>query len=121
MTGEKTGSHLLHQTVELAGRRLIEARLLHEPGTPDRVEQPQDAEAVRVGRVLGHLERHLDVALRAEVVELVGPHLCDDLEAVGRVGQVAVVQEELERVQKGTRRAGSEGTRGRAGGKRRQL
>ena len=36
-----------------------------------------------------------DVALRGEVVDLVGLHLLHDADQVGGVGQVAVVQEQL--------------------------
>ena len=42
----------------------------------------------------GCLEAHRHVALRAQVVDLVGLHLLDDADQVGRVGQVAVVQVE---------------------------
>mmetsp|Transcript_10309 Transcript_10309/g.32597 ORF Transcript_10309/g.32597 Transcript_10309/m.32597 type:complete len:337 (-) Transcript_10309:231-1241(-) len=90
--------HLLHEAVELRGGRLVEARLPGEARRADRVEQPQRAETVCVSRVLRHLERYLDVRLGTEVVQLVGPHGGDNLEAVGRVGQVTVVQVQHARV-----------------------
>ena len=90
--------HLLHEPIELRRRRLVESRLVDEAGGANGVEEAQHADAVGVGRVLRHLERHLHVRLRAQVVELVRPHLRDDLEAVGRVGEVAVVEDELARV-----------------------
>jgi len=54
----------------------------------------QRAERVGVGGVLGLLERHGDVALRREVVDLVGLHLLDDAHEAGGISHVAVVQDE---------------------------
>ena len=42
----------------------------------------------------GLLERHRDVALRGEVVDLVGLHLLDDADQAARIGHVAVMQDE---------------------------
>ena len=81
--------------VELGRRRLVEAHDLLEPARPDRVEQAQRAECIDVARVLGHLERDLDVRLRAQVVHLRRAHGRDDVHEVRRVRQVAVVQLEL--------------------------
>ena len=63
------------------------------PLSADPFEKAQGAESGRLGRELGNVEADLDVALRAEVVDLVGFHLAK--EAVDRrgVGQVAVVEE----------------------------
>ncbi len=52
------------------------------------------AQRVRVGGVLGLLEAHRDVALRGEVVDLVGLDLLDDALQARGVGHVAVVQDE---------------------------
>lgn len=57
-------------SVQLRGRGLVEADVLLEPGRPDGVEQSERAETVNVSGVLGHLERHLDVRLSSEVVDL---------------------------------------------------
>jgi hypothetical protein len=46
-------------------------------------------------RVFGHFERDLDVALRAEVVDLGGLDLGDDVDEVSAVGEIAVVEMEL--------------------------
>ena len=54
----------------------------------------QRAQRVGVGRVLGLLEGHRDVALRRQVVDLVGLHLLDDAHQAAGVGHVAVVQDE---------------------------
>ena len=49
-------------------------------------------------QVADPLAPHLDVRLGAEVVQLVRAHFRDDLEAIGGVGQVTIVQEEFARV-----------------------
>jgi hypothetical protein len=57
-------------------------------------EQAQRAERVGVRGVLGDLEADLDVALRRQIVDLVGPGLLDQADQVGGVGQIAVMQKE---------------------------
>ena len=66
---------LVHQAVELRGGRLVEFRVFLETGDAHGLEHVEDAQAVDVARVLGHLERDLDVALRGQVVHLVGAGL----------------------------------------------
>ncbi len=83
---------LLHQTVQLAGAGLVEARLLRQAQDADGLQQAQRADAVGIGRVLGLLEAHRHVAHRAQVVDLVGLHLLHDADEVGAVGEVTVVQ-----------------------------
>jgi hypothetical protein len=82
----------LHQAVQLAGAGLVEARLLLQAQRADGLQQPQRADAVGVGGVLGLLEAHRHVAHRAQVVDLVGLHLLHDAHQVGAVRQVTVVQ-----------------------------
>ena len=86
---------LLHQAVQLGRRRLVEARLLLEPQDADRLKEAQRADAVGVGRVLGLLEADRHMALRREVVDLVGLHLLHDAREVRRIRQVTVVQDEV--------------------------
>ncbi len=74
----------------LRRRRLVEPRL-HARGA-DRLQQPGGAKAGRLPGVLGDLERHLHVALGAQVVDLVGGDGPDQIDQRHRVGQVAVVQ-----------------------------
>ena len=64
------------------------------PEDADRLEQAQRAERVGVGGVFRRLEADLHMALGGEIVDLVGLRLLHDADQVGRVGQVAVVQEE---------------------------
>jgi hypothetical protein len=59
-----------------------------------RLEQAQRPQRVGIRSVLGGLEADLHVALRRQVVDLVGLRLLDQADQVGGVGQVAVVQEE---------------------------
>ena len=60
----------------------------------DRLEQPQRAERVGIGRVFRRLEAHLHVALRREIVDLGRLDLAQQPEQVGRIRHVAVVQEQ---------------------------
>mmetsp|Transcript_73672 Transcript_73672/g.146502 ORF Transcript_73672/g.146502 Transcript_73672/m.146502 type:complete len:324 (-) Transcript_73672:367-1338(-) len=90
--------HLLHETIELGGGGLVEARLANEAGRADRVEQPQHAHPISVGCVLGHFKRDLHVRLCPKVVELVGAHLGDDIKAVSRVGEVTIVKNQPPRI-----------------------
>jgi hypothetical protein len=84
----------LHQAVEFGGAGLVEAGLLFQAEDADGFEHAQGADAVGVGGVFGLFEADGDVALRGEVVDFVGLHLLDDADQAGRVGQVAVVQDE---------------------------
>ena len=85
---------LLHLAVELGRRCLIEAHALLQAEDADRLQQPERAERVGVGRIFRRLETDLDVALRREIVDLVGLRLLHQADQVGRIGHVAVVQEE---------------------------
>ena len=70
------------------------ASCFSSPEDADRLEQAQRAERVGIRGVFGFLERHRDVALRRQVVDLVRLHLLDDPDQAGRIGQVAVMQDE---------------------------
>ena len=82
--------------IELGGGSLIEARSLVEAENAHGLEQPQSAERVGVGGVLGCFEADLDVALGREVIDLGRLHFLDDADQVCRVRHVAVVQAELD-------------------------
>ena len=62
----------------------------------DRLKQPQRAERVGIGGIFRRLETHLHMALRREIVDLVGLNLLNDADQVGRIGQVAVMHEEAD-------------------------
>jgi hypothetical protein len=83
---------LLHEAVHLGASCLVHAD--RQVQLPHRVEQAQHAQAGDVGRVLGHFEGDLDVALGGEVVDLLR---LDRLQGPGEavlVHEVAVVQGE---------------------------
>jgi hypothetical protein len=85
---------LLHFGEELGGGGLVEAHLVFEPEDADRLQEPQRAEGVGVGGIFRGLEAHLDVALRAQVVNLGRLVLLDQPDQIGGVRQVTVVHEE---------------------------
>ena len=84
--------HLPHLAVHLGAARLVELR--GQPGLVDGLQDAHGAQGRHVARVLGDVEAHADVALGGEVVDLVGPHPVQELDQVGRVADVTVVQEE---------------------------
>ncbi len=84
----------LHLAVKLRSRGLIEARAFaHDAEDADRLEQPQRAERVGIGGVFRRLEAHLHVALGGEIVDLGRLSFLDEADEIGRIRQVAVVQE----------------------------
>ena len=82
--------------VKLRGRGLIETHPLLHAEDADRLEQPQRAERIGVGGVFRRLEANLHVALRREIVDLGRLRLLHQADQIGRVGHVAVVQEEVD-------------------------
>ena len=58
------------------------------------LEDPKSAHPGRFARELGHLKADLDVTLRTEVVDLVGPDALESVDQRRGVGQVPVVQVE---------------------------
>ena len=81
---------LRHVPEELRGGGLVEARV--QAVAPDRLEQAQRARGADIARVLGLLERDAHVALRSQVVDLVGAHQRDDPVQAAGVTEIAVVQ-----------------------------
>ena len=86
---------LAHEAVQFRGRGLVDAATLLDAEDAHGFEQAQGTETVGVGRVLGLLERHGDMALRGEVVDFVRLDLLDHAHEAGRIGQVAIVQGQL--------------------------
>lgn len=84
--------YLLHLAVELARAGLIDpGRFLHA-GDEHGLDEPQGAHGVGLGSVFGHVKRYLHVALRCQVVYLVGLDLLDDADERTAVGHVAIMQ-----------------------------
>ena len=79
----------------LRARGLIEPRLGGEAADPDRLEQAQRSHGVCIRGVFGCFERHGDVALRREVVDLLGPDRLHDADEIRRVREVAIVKNHL--------------------------
>ena len=86
--------HFLHQAIQFRGRGLIEPRLLFHAEDPDRLQQPQHADGVGIGGIFRAFEADADMALGGEVVDLGRPDLLHQPDQVGRVGHVAVMQQE---------------------------
>ena len=60
-----------------------------------RLDQPQGADGDGLGGVLRDVERHLDVALGAEVIDFVGVDSFEHPPQSRTVGQIAIVQSQL--------------------------
>jgi len=88
-TGVKRGALALwgldDLAVELGRGRLIEPDVLLEPAGADGVEETEGPEAIDVAGVFCHLKGDLDVGLRAEVVDLGGLDLGNDIDEIGAV------------------------------------
>lgn len=63
-----------------------------QPEEANRLEQPQRSHRIDIGGILGALEAHRNMALGAEVVNLVRLDLGKDTGEVRTVGQIAVMQ-----------------------------
>ena len=58
----------------------------------NRFEQAQNSDAGHIGGIFRLIERDFDVALRAQIINLVGAHFFEYSTQTGRVAQVAVMQ-----------------------------
>ena len=76
----------------LAGRGLVEAAL--DAGVPHGFQEAERAGSDDVGGKLGNLKTDLDVALGAEVVDLVGAEIVEEGGERTAVGEVGVMEEE---------------------------
>lgn len=74
---------------------MVEADVALEPAGADGVEETEGAEAVDVGGVFCHFEGDLDVGLGTEIVDFGGLDRGDDIDEVGAVGEIAVVEVEV--------------------------
>src|SRR5665213_56978 len=90
------GSLPLRDFLDLAehfrGGGLIKAGRVAQPQNADCLEHTQRPEGIGICRVFGCFERHADVALRREVVDLVRLDLLDNADQVAGVGQITVVE-----------------------------
>ena len=84
--------------IQLRGRGLVEADLVLHLQDADRFQQAQHADAVGIGGIFRRLETDLHMALRGEIVDLVGLGFLHQADQVGGIGQVAIMQEEAHRL-----------------------
>ncbi len=74
---------------------LVEADKVGKTAGTDGIEETEGSDSINIGSVLGHVEGDLDVGLSAQVVDLGGEDLGDDMNQAGRVRQVTVVKTHL--------------------------
>ena len=84
----------LDLAVELAGRGLVDAAALLEVAGANGLQDAQDAGGVDIGGVFRRVEGDLDVALRRQVVDLVGADPVDHLDEGHGVAHVRIVEME---------------------------
>ena len=83
------------RAVHFRGGCLAEPRLSLQARNPDGFQEPQRAQRIRIGGVLGRLEAHLDMALGRQIVDLVRCRFLDDTNEVRRIRHVAMVQDQI--------------------------
>lgn len=84
--------YLGHLAVEFRRRGLVETRVLFELEKPDRFEQAQCSQSIHIRSVLRRFEADSDMALRPQIIHLMGLNFAQDAGQIGRVGKIAVVQ-----------------------------
>ncbi|MNR05363.1 hypothetical protein D3C85_1213910 [compost metagenome] len=84
--------HFLHQSVQFGCRCLIEARGFLQAQDAHGLKQPQRADAIGIGRVLGLLEGNLHMALGSQIIDFRRLDLGDNAQEAARVRQIAMVQ-----------------------------
>ncbi len=76
---------------------MIEAASFRKVENPHGFEQAQGAEPVGIGCIFGRLETDQDMALRGEIIDLVGLRFLDQADQIGRIRDIAaVVQKEAQ-------------------------
>ncbi len=84
----------MDEAIEFRGRGLVEPATLLHTQNPDPFEQPEHAKAIRVGCVFRCFKADRDMGLGAQVINLVGLHILEYPRQVGRIGQIAVMEDE---------------------------
>ena len=85
-----------HLAVKLGTGRLIKADRLGAADVPDRLQKTQRPEPTDVRRINRLIERDADMALRAKIIHLIRLRDFDQLLQPTPIGQIAVVEKELE-------------------------
>ena len=78
----------------LAARGLIEAGF--NAGAAEDLQDTRRPEGGDVSRVFGEIEAHPDVTLGAEVVDLVGLEVVDEIGQLLRIGQIPIMEKETD-------------------------
>ena len=86
----------MHFAVKLGGRGLIETAGFLQAENADGLEDAQRAEPVGIGGIFRRLETDEHVTLRGEIIDLVGLHLLDQADEIGRIRDVAIMQKEAQ-------------------------
>ena len=84
--------HFLDQPVHLRTAGLVVARL--QPDFADRFEDADGADTGDIAGVFGNVEGDADMALGSEMINLIGLNAIKQLDEVGGVGDVPIVQEQ---------------------------
>jgi len=82
----------LHQSIEFAGGSLVHFCFFRESQQANRLQYPQRADAIGIGRIFRFFETYLYVAHGREVINFVGLCFLDNANEVGAIGEVAVVE-----------------------------
>jgi len=81
---------------QLAGAGLIIPGFFVQSKYPDCLQDPQGAKRIDVGGVFGAVKTHRNMALRRQIVDLVGLDFLDDADKVAGIGEIAVMEAETE-------------------------
>ncbi len=86
---------LLHFAEQFGSGSLVEAGFCPKPKHPDSFEQAQGSQCVHIGRILGRFKRNLHMALRRQVVDLIGLHFLHDPDQAAGIGEIPIMQHEF--------------------------
>ncbi|RUS30880.1 hypothetical protein BC938DRAFT_478824 [Jimgerdemannia flammicorona] len=86
----------LQFSTALVDTYLVEPDLLGQTDGADGIEETEGAEGIDIARVLGHVEGNFDMGLGTEIIDFSGLDLGNDVHQTGGVGEIAVVEKELD-------------------------
>ena len=89
--------HFLHFAVQFAGGSLVDAAFRLQMVRAHRFQNTQYAYCIDIRRELGCVKRNLHVALRRQVVNLIGLHLSDQFDERHGVTHVGIMEMEMRR------------------------
>ena len=85
----------LHESIEFGCGRLIKACLLLQAKNANSLKNTQCTKPVSIGGVLWGFKADRHMAHRCQVIDFVRLNLLDDPNKVGRVRQIAIVQDKV--------------------------